>query len=205
MIIMPFNYISDKNPLILASASPRRKELLAHVKIPFIVLASHIDENGEKGPPGKICTRLAEKKALSVYNSSNKSWILGADTIVVKDDNIMGKPSDAGEAVAMLKNLSDGDHDVITGFSIVDPSGQVVESCSVSTTVSFKSLTDEEIDAYIKTGEPFGKAGAYAIQGIGAFMIKSINGSYTNVVGLPLYEVIDSLCRLKAIIRFPVR
>ena len=201
---MSFQLISDRSPLILASASPRRTELLAQIKIPFSVIPSHIDENGEKGRPDEICIRLAEKKALSLYNSSNKNWILGADTIVLKKGNIMGKPLDAGEAASMLKSLSNGDHDVITGFSIVDPSGHVAESCSVSTTVSFKSLTDEEIEAYIKTGEPFGKAGAYAIQGIGAFMIKSISGSYSNVVGLPLYAVIDSLKRLKAIDRFPV-
>ncbi|MGD9159703.1 MAG: Maf family protein [Desulfobacteraceae bacterium] len=201
---MTFRYISDKNPLILASASPRRKELLEQVKIPFTVLPSQIDENGEKGEPFEICTRLAEKKALSLYNSSNNNWILGADTIVVKDGNIMGKPVNAEEAAYMLNSLSNEGHDVITGFSIVDPSGCVAESNYESTTVNFKSLTGKEIDAYIKTGEPFGKAGAYAIQGIGAFMIKSISGSYSNVVGLPLYSVMDSLNRLKAIEGFPL-
>ncbi len=201
---MSFRNISDDNPLILASASPRRKELLEQVRIPFRVLPSHIDENGEKGEPFELCTRLAEKKALSLCNISRSSWILGADTVVVKDGIIMGKPVDAGEAAYMLNSLSNGDHDVITGFSIVDPSGCVSESGHVSTTVSFKSLTGEEIDAYIKTGEPYGKAGAYAIQGIGAFMIKSISGSYSNVVGLPLYAVIDTLNRVKAIDRFPV-
>ena len=201
---MVFQYISDKNPLILASASPRRKELLEQVNIPFIVIPSHINENGEKGAPREICIRLSEKKALSLYNSSNSNWILAADTIVVKDDRIMGKPEDTSDAKEMLKNLSNGIHDVITGFSIVDPSGRVAESDYVSTCVTFKSLSDEEIEAYIKTGEPFGKAGAYAIQGIGAFMIKSISGSYSNVVGLPLFGIIDSLNRLKAIDCFPL-
>ena len=201
---MSYQYISDKNPLILASASPRRKELLKQVKIPFTVIPSHIDENGEKGNPCEICTRLAEKKALSLINNLNDNWILAADTIVVKDDRVMGKPVDAGDAENMLNYLSNGDHDVITGFSIVDPSGHVAESNYVSTTVKFKSLTDKEIADYIKTGEPFGKAGAYAIQGIGAFMIKSISGSYSNVVGLPLYAIIGSLKRLKAIDGFPL-
>ena len=201
---MTLNYISDKNPLILASASPRRKELLEQAQIPFTVLPSHIDENGEKGDPYEICTRLAEKKALSLYNSSKNSWILGADTIVIKNGVIMGKPADVSEAAYMLNSLSNGTHNVITGFSIVDPSGCVGESNYVSTTVYFKSLTNEEIDAYIQTGEPFGKAGAYAIQGIGTFMIKGISGSYSNVVGLPLFEIIDSLNRLRAFNRFPL-
>ena len=201
---MPFQYISDRYPLILASASPRRKELLEQVKIPFIVNPSHIDENGEKGTPCEICARLAEKKALSLYNALNNNWILAADTIVVKDDRIMGKPSDASDARQMLNNLSNGNHDVITGYSIVDPSGHLAESNHVSTTVEFKSLSIEDIEDYIKTGEPFGKAGAYAIQGIGAFMIKSISGSYSNVVGLPLYAIIESLKKLKAVDKFPL-
>ena len=200
---MNFRYISDKSPLILASASPRRKELLEQIKIPFTVLPSQIDENGEKGEPFEICMKLAEKKALSLYNSANNNWILGADTIVVKDGNIMGKPANAEEAAYMLNSLSNDGHDVITGISIVDPSGYVAESNYESTTVNFKGLTGDEIDTYIKTGEPFGKAGAYAIQGIGAFMIKSISGSYSNVVGLPLFEIIDSLRKLKAVDRFP--
>ena len=201
---MPFKYISDKNPLILASASPRRKELLEQVKIPLKVIPSQIDENGEEGKPGEICIALAGKKALSLYNPSNKNWILGADTIVVKDDRIMGKPASDEEAAIMLKFLSNGEHNVITGFSIVDPAGHIAESSFVCTSVSFRSLTDMEISDYIKTGEPFGKAGAYAIQGIGAFLIKNISGSYSNVVGLPLYEVLDSLNRVKAIERLPI-
>ena len=201
---MSFKYISVENPLILASESPRRKELLEQVKIPFTVLPSHIDENGEQGEPFEICTRLAEKKALSLCNSSENRWILGADTVVVKDGIIMGKPADAVEAEYMLKRLSNGEHEVITGFAIVNPSGQVADSGYVLTTVCFKCLTGEEIGDYIKTGEPFGKAGAYAIQGIGAFMIKSISGSYSNVVGLPLYAIIDSLKRIRAIDRFPL-
>jgi septum formation protein len=202
---MTFQCISDQNPLILASASPRRKELLEQVKLPFLVCPSKIDENGEDGSPGDICTRLAERKALSLYDDRNASWILGADTIVFKDGMIMGKPEDAGEAALMLKNLSNGAHDVITGYSIIDPSGCIAESEYVSTTVNFKRLTYEEIDSYINTGEPFGKAGSYAIQGIGAFMIKSISGCYSNVVGLPLYAIIDSLTRIKAIDRFPLK
>jgi septum formation protein len=200
---MTFPFISNNNPLVLASASPRRKELLEQARIPFKVIQSDIDENGETGKPHEICARLAEKKALAVYKTSGRNWVLGADTIVVKDGIIMGKPENAEDATNMLRRLSDGDHDVITGYSIIDPNGGVAVTDHVTTTVTFKCLTPEEIDAYIKTSEPFGKAGAYAIQEIGAFMIKGIQGSYSNVVGLPLFEVIDSLVKVKAIERFP--
>lgn len=201
---MSFTYISITNPLILASASPRRKELLEQVRIPFKVIVGDIDENGETGDPHEICARLAEKKALSIYNPSTKNWTLGADTIVVKDSIIMGKPENTEDAANMLMRLSDGDHEVITGYSIINPDGGVALTAHVTTTVTFKRLTPEEIDAYIKTHEPFGKAGAYAIQEIGAFMTTGINGSYSNVVGLPLFEVIDSLVRVKAIEGFPL-
>lgn len=200
---MTFKYISNENPLILASASPRRKELLEQISIPFIVMPSHIDENGLKGKPHEVCIKLADKKALSLYNDSNDNWILAADTIVLKDGIVMGKPINATEAANMLKSLSNGVHEVITGFSIVDPSGGVAISNHVVTSVKFKSLSSEEIDDYIKTGEPFGKAGAYAIQGIGTFMIKSISGSYSNVVGLPLFAVIDAFKKVKALDKFP--
>jgi septum formation protein len=200
---MPFPYISTNNPLILASASPRRKELLEQVRVPFRVVEGDIDENGEAGQPHEICARLAEKKALAVYKGCINSWILGADTIVVKDSIIMGKPENAEDAANMLMRLSGGDHEVITGYSIINPDGGVATTAHVTTTVTFKGLSPEEIAAYIKTHEPFGKAGAYAIQEIGAFMITAIHGSYSNVVGLPLFEVIDSLVRIKALERFP--
>ena len=200
---MPFPFISSQNPLVLASASPRRRELLEQVKIPFTVIPGDVDESGEKGAPCEICTRLAQKKALSIYAPLEHKWILAADTIVVKDSIIMGKPLNAEDAADMLNQLSDGEHDVITGFSIIDPSGRVAETCYVRTAVRFKRLNHEEIHAYITTGEPFGKAGAYAVQGVGAFMIDGIKGSYTNVVGLPLFEVIDSLKKVKAIDKFP--
>lgn len=200
---MTFTVISNKTPLILASASPRRKELLEQVKIPFRVLPGDVDEDGEKGEPYQICTRLAEKKAVHGYSQATNNWIIGADTIVVKDDTVMGKPANTDEASNMLKYLSDGNHEVITGFSIVNPSGYVSLTSHVRTIVKVKNLTQNEIDAYIKTGEPFGKAGGYAIQGIGAFMIKGMDGSYSNVVGLPLFEVIGTLEHLKAINHFP--
>lgn len=201
---MSFSYISTANPLILASASPRRRELLEQARIPFKVIEGNIDENGEDGAPYRICERLAEKKAISVYKASGKSWVLGADTIVVKGGVIMGKPVDHKDAAEMLSSLSDATHEVITGYSIIYPDGCIAVTAHAVTTVGFKRVTAEEIDAYIKTGEPFGKAGAYAIQEIGAFMITAIHGSYSNVVGLPLFEVIDSLLRVRALERFPL-
>lgn len=175
------------------------------INIPFIAFPSNIDENDEKGKPHEICTHLAEKKAVSVnkYKSVN-NWVLGADTVVVKRGKIMGKPSDNNEVKRMLRYLSNGDHEVITGFSIIDPSGSIALTRHVSTIVKLKRLSQSEIDSYIKSGEPFGKAGGYAIQGIGAFMIKSIKGSYSNVVGLPLFTLIDSLKKLKALNHFPL-
>ena len=202
---MTFPLISRKNPLILASASPRRKDLLNQVNIPFIVFPSNIDENGGKGKPHEICTHLAEQKAVHAHkHKSDNQWVLGADTIVLKNNVIMGKPSCRDGANRMLKNLSDGDHEVITGFSIINPSGTTAHGGHVSTIVKVKKLSQSEIESYIKSNEPFGKAGGYAIQGIGAFMIKSIEGSYSNVVGLPLFALIDSLKKLKAIKHFPI-
>ncbi|MFC1493739.1 Maf family protein [Thermodesulfobacteriota bacterium] len=202
---MELPVISNKNPLILASASPRRKDLLKQVNIPFIVFPSDIDENGGKGKPYEISTHLAEQKAAHAYKcKSDNQWVLGADTIVVKNSVIMGKPSSYDEANRMLRYLSGGDHEVITGFSIIDPSGGAAHTSRVSTIVKVKKLSQNEIDSYIKSNEPFGKAGGYAIQGIGAFMIKSIEGSYSNVVGLPLFALIDSLKKLKALNHFPL-
>ncbi len=202
---MEFPVISHKNPLILASASPRRRDLLTQINIPFVVFPCDIDENSEKGEPCEICGHLAEKKAVHAWKyKSDNQWVLGADTIVVKSGRILGKPSGNDEVMSMLKYLSNGDHEVITGFSVMNPSGGIALTDHVSTVVKVKKLSTAEIDLYIKTGEPFGKAGGYAIQGIGAFMIESINGSYSNVVGLPLFAVIDSLKKLKAVKQFPL-
>jgi len=202
---MTFPVISNNNPLILASASPRRKDLLNQVNIPFIVFPSDIDENGGKGEPYEICTHLAKQKAAHAYKyRSENQWVLGADTIVVKNRVIMGKPTDNDEANRMLRYISGGDHEVTTGFSIIDPSGKTAHTGHVSTIVRVKKLSQDEIDSYIKSKEPFGKAGGYAIQGIGAFMIKSIEGSYSNVVGLPLFAIIESLKKLRALNHFPI-
>ncbi|MDY7035881.1 MAG: Maf family protein [Thermodesulfobacteriota bacterium] len=190
-------------PLILASASPRRKRLLQQIGLPFLPLTSHVEENRVLDQsPGNLCL-LAEKKARAVLMKSDNSWILGADTIVVLGEKILGKPMDHNEARSMLYLLSGHVHRVITGFCILDPSGRLAQVKEVTTFVKMKKLTDYDIDAYIDTGEPFGKAGSYAIQGVGAFMVETISGSYTNVVGLPVCTLIKCLLITGALKRFP--
>ncbi len=211
-------FIDKMNPLVLASASPRRKRLLTQVGLPFRSVTSQANEEGHRGNPAQTACILAEKKADRVYHRIGRSWVLGADTIVVIDtacsqapasriegpDTILGKPKDKKEAGHMLGLLSGREHRVITGFCILNPSGETAHSEAVSTRVHIKELTDPEIDAYINTGEPFGKAGSYAIQGIGSFLVKGISGSYTNVVGLPLFALIKALVAVGALKSFPL-
>jgi septum formation protein len=201
---MKFQAINDKYPLILASASPRRKRLLKQIGLPFRSLACNIDEEGIDDRPSNLVCILAERKTMAAYSKSSDNWILGADTIVVLEGDILGKPLDHEEARSMLSLLSGREHEVITGFSITDPSGKVAHTEHVSTLVTIKNLSQKEITAYIATGEPFGKAGSYAIQGKGAFMVKSISGSYSNVVGLPIYSLIEALLSLGALNVFPM-
>lgn len=187
-------------PLILASESPRRAGLLLSVGVEFDVRPSRVDESvwqGEPidpaGGPAGIALRRAGLKARSVSCLHPDSWVLGADTIVVLGGSIFGKPSSRAEAVQMLETLSGKTHEVITGICLVRPGGKLLRGQSVTTRVSFKPLSAREIEAYVGTGEPMDKAGAYGIQGIGAFLARSVEGSYTNVVGLPLCEVLDWL------------
>ena len=200
---MEFDFINKKNPLILASASPRRKRLLEQINMPFLCIPSAIDENCIEGEPSYIARILAEKKAMAVYHNSEKRWVLGADTIVVHKNVILGKPVDYDDAVRMLDVLSDQKHEVISGFCLVDPSGKRAFLGYESTIVKMKGLSLQEIEGYVGTGEPFGKAGGYAVQGIGSFMIESVSGSYSNVVGLPLCPLVKALISVRAIERFP--
>lgn len=145
--------------------------------------------------PESYVKSLAEAKAGDISNRYPDSWIIGADTVVFIDNTILGKPNSRDEARAMLKSLSAKTHQVHTGYSICrKASGHFISEC-VTTDVSFKKLSAKEIDWYINSGEPFDKAGAYAIQGIGTFLVKRINGSYTNVVGLPVCEVLEHLIK----------
>jgi len=202
---MNFPTISKENPLILASASTRRKRLLQQIGLPFLSLPSHVDEKQFAGKSSFKAHIMAEKKATAVHQKTNKNWILGADTIVVLGETVLGKPRDHDEARSMLLLLRGKEHKVTTGFCLLDPSGMVSHSEDVSTRVKMKRLTEEEIEAYISTNEPFGKAGSYAIQGIGSFMIEAISGSYTNVVGLPVCALINALLATGALKRFPLQ
>jgi septum formation protein len=180
---------------VLASGSPRRKELLAGIGLEFEVLPSDVEEMALDGelPQDQVC-RLALEKAADVAKKRPESWILGADTIVVIDGLILGKPRDAAEAHEMLARLSGRTHEVYTGYAIINsliPEAQLVRF--VNSKVYIRSLTEREIGDYISTGEPMDKAGSYAIQGIGAAVVQSVSGSYTNVVGLPLCEVAQDL------------
>ena len=201
---MKFSVINEQHPLILASASPRRKRLLTQMGLPFRSVASNVSEKGLSGDPTEISRLLAEKKALQVYAKNKESWILGADTVVAIDHHMLGKPGNNDKARQMLGLLSGKEHKVITGFCILTPSGRVAHSEAVTTLVRFIKLTGQQIEAYISTGEPYGKAGSYAIQGIGSFMVESISGSYTNVVGLPLCVLIEVLLTVGALRSFPL-
>ncbi len=197
-------FIHRASPLVLASASPRRKRLLEQARIPFLAEPADIPEEHEGARPAATARRLAGEKAREVCKRLSGRWILGADTVVVLEDAVLGKPRDRADAIAMLERLGGRDHRVVTGFSILSPSGGEVHCESVSTVVRFRPLQEREIEGYVATGEPFGKAGSYAIQGIGAFMVATISGSYTNVVGLPLCAVILALLETGALERFPL-
>jgi septum formation protein len=179
------------NKIILASASPRRSELLARVGINFEIQPSLIDESSIEitGSPEQKAMQLALLKARDVAKSLEKGIVLGADTIVVLDGEIFGKPKDNEEAFLMLSNLSGRSHTVITGVAIVNAENGLNKVSFEATKVTFSHLTPSRIQAYISTGEPWGKAGAYAVQGKGSLFIERIEGCYFNVVGLPLARV----------------
>ncbi len=186
----------DDPILILASKSPRRRYLLGQAGLFFNVIPSNFDESTVSlSSPGTYVKVLAEKKANEVSEKHPESWVIGADTIVLINGIILGKPGSRNEARDMLKSLAGQTHQVLTGYCICCKTKKRCFSETVKTDVLFKDLSDEEIEWYIHTKEPFDKAGAYAIQGLGTFLVKSINGSYTNVVGLPVCEVIEFLIK----------
>ncbi len=187
-----------ESQLILASQSPRRKYLLEQAGLTFAVIPSTIDEGAVPlTEPEKYVQILAEAKAGQVAGQYPESWVIGADTIVLINDMILGKPGSRDEAREMLRRLGGQVHEVFTGYCIRCEKKQRKFSDAVITRVEFKELADTEIEWYIHTKEPFDKAGAYAIQGLGTFLVKRIYGSYTNVVGLPVCEVIEYLIRNK--------
>ena len=184
--------------IILASASPRRKELLEKINLKFEVDASDCEENinpwlEPRLKPREIVRQLSIKKAKSVAARHKNAIIIAADTIGVEGDRLLGKPHTKNEASKMLYAISGKSHLVITGFSILDTTTNKIVTGTVDTRVYIKKLTDEEIDAYVKTGEPMDKAGAYAIQGMGAVIVEKIEGDYYNVMGLPLNALTEAL------------
>ena len=186
--------VSHDPILILASKSPRRRYLLKQAGLSFSVIPSDFDESRVPLSSPEIYVKtLAESKANDIAEKYPDKWIIGADTIVLIHGAILGKPASRDEARTMLKSLSGETHQVFTGYSVLCKSKDRHISGYVKTDVMFKQLTDHEIEWYIHTDEPFDKAGAYAIQGLGTFLVKSVNGSYTNVVGLPVCEVIEVL------------
>ena len=188
-----------ENRLILASKSPRRYDLLKQMGLNFEVIPSNVEEVfAQAESPREHVIRLAEAKALDVANRFPENWVIGADTIVYVDGIILGKPKSRKEALEMLRLISGKEHRVLTGVSVRHLKKGKGECETVETAVRVKTLSQAEMDWYVRTEEPFDKAGGYGIQGIGSFMIESINGSYTNVVGLPLCELMQMLIRLEA-------
>jgi len=192
--------IIKQEKLILASKSPRRRYLLKQAGLSFSVIPSSIDEKiVSHSDPESYVKTLAELKSKDISKKFPNSWVIGADTIVMIDNMILGKPDTKTQARNMLFQLSGKSHDVFTGYCICCESKSKLHADTVKTEVVFKDLSDEEIEWYIHTDEPFDKAGAYAIQGLGTFLVKRIIGSYTNVVGLPVCEVIEFLIKEKVV------
>jgi septum formation protein len=190
----------SQSNIILASQSPRRRYLLERAGLKFRVVPSDLDEDSiPKSDPDAYVRALAEAKARDIAARYADHWVIGADTVVVVDGRVLGKPVSRADAADMLRRLSGRTHQVLTGYCICRPNGGNHFSDTVCTDVEFKELSEDEIRWYIQTGEPFDKAGAYAIQGIGTFLVRRISGSYTNVVGLPVCEVLEFLIREKVV------
>ncbi len=177
-------------PMILASASPRRQELLGFYGIPFEVIPSQADEEAQ-GPGQEQVRLLARRKCQEVASRYPDRLVLAADTLVCIDDEVLGKPRDEADALRMLRLLSGREHQVHTGVCLMSPDGRILEDVA-TTQVTFLPIGDELLRRYIATGEPMDKAGAYAIQGRAGALISGISGSPTNVIGLPL-EVLTVL------------
>ena len=181
--------------IVLASASPRRAELLRAAGIAFDVVPANVDESIIGGEiPGEYVTRLADAKARAVYSTVGDRTVLAADTAVVIDAHILGKPVDAADARRMLTLLSGRTHDVLTAVSVIRAHRSPVTRVD-RTAVQFAPLTEDEIDWYVASGEPMDKAGAYAVQGLASRFVTRIDGSYSNVVGLPIALVCEMLKR----------
>ncbi len=180
--------------IILASASPRRKEILQNIGLKFDVIKSEIDENIlENELAHQLVMRLALEKGIDIASDNRDSLIISADTVVVYNDIILGKPKDKEDAKKMLKMLSGKTHQVITGIALIsmDTNNKIIDY--VTSNVTFKELSDTYIENYVNTNESLDKAGAYGIQGFGALLVKEIKGDYLNIVGLPVSKLSDLL------------
>ena len=188
-------------PLILASASPRRRELLSSLGLDFEVVVAGIDEKPwDQEKPTSYALRNASEKAREVWQrQGGDALVLAADTIVVKDEHILEKPADADHAMSMLRQLSGRSHEVITGVCLLQARDGILREWgdAVRTAVHFRALSEDEMSAYVATGEPMDKAGSYAIQGGAAAFVEGYEGSYSNVVGLPL-ETVERLLNVAA-------
>jgi len=195
--------LESDSMLVLASASPRRQELLRNAGIPFVVQPTDIPEVLEEGEaPREFAERLAREKALTVFRQRPDDFVLGADTIVIVDGEILGKPRDDADAARMLRRLSGRRHQVTTGVCLIGPKPRIENSKlesgfedvrSETTLVTMDNLTDDDIRSYISSGEPMDKAGAYGIQGRASRWISGVEGDYFNVVGLPMSLVYKML------------
>lgn len=185
---------------ILASASPRRQQLLREIGLQFDVIPGDVNEDFLLDElPVDYVTRMSREKSYAIAEQMPDAWVLGADTIVIIDGEVLGKPQTRENAREMLKKLSGREHRVITGFTIVKKSAQTVVSQVVESSVAFKEIEMDEMEWYINSPEPYDKAGAYAVQGMAGYFVKEIHGSYTNVVGLPLTEVVTVLKEVGAV------
>lgn len=185
---------------ILASASPRRIELLNLLGLRFDIMPSKVEETFMEGEtPREHVLRLSGKKAEMAALLHPDAWVMGADTIVIINGEVLGKPRTHDEAKEMLGKLSGRVHTVFTGFTVTRKDDQILIRDAIESTVRFRHIRKDEMEWYIKSQEPYDKAGGYAVQGMGAFFIREIHGSYTNVMGLPLCEVVDVLRSVGAI------
>jgi len=175
--------------IVLASSSPRRVKLLKQLGVSFEVVEPDGVHEEDDGIPEEVVLRNAEAKADHVASKLDEGIVVGADTIVVLGDTIIGKAMDDREATEMLGALQGRTHRVLTGLAVVDASSKRMETDVVETHVTFQPLSEEEIARYVATGEPLGKAGGYAVQGIGAVIVEEVHGCFYNVVGLPLYRL----------------
>lgn len=182
--------------IILASTSPRRKEIFAKTGLKFSVVPSHYKEDmNSKRKPGELAKFLSRGKAENVAKKFKNGIVIGADTFVALKNELLGKPKNRAEAVRMLKKVSGKPVSIITGYTIIDTASGKRESRAVETKLYIKKLSSQEIRNYIKTKEPLDKAGAFAIQGIGAVLIERIEGDFLGAMGLPLYDLSKSLIK----------